>query len=185
MSPKKQNINDFLSEEKESEGTLLATIKAVNETEIEITPWNNSGYNFANSLTVEKDAIEYVEKIGETHFCCGTTHQVVKIKFKKDASLPIEKVFEQMHSHSLKTSHSQMEHDIFEDAAMDTYSGNTLLTNGLYNPVPCNPSYQIAQKRCFYVNPYSGKTEFKGMSYLMVYTTPHGKICKMEWTPCR
>jgi hypothetical protein len=184
MSIKKQNINDFLSEEKELAGIILATIETVNETEVQITPWDNDGCNCNNSLVVPKDSIEFVEKTGDMHYCCGKNHSVVKINLKKDASLPIEKVLQQLINATVEKDIPCNENALPENFAMDVSTIRSAYSQDMRSPKSCTPSHEIAQKSCFRINRFTGKKEYGGMSYLVVYTTPDGKICKREWSPC-
>lgn len=108
MNNESQSVDDFLGGQSVSE--ISATIETVEgkPDSVKVTPWTpESGCLCHLSLTVRKSAVEAVTPTGQTHVCCGKTLKVVQLRFKKGETLPLEDLFNQLHSaaHQLHSGH--------------------------------------------------------------------------------
>ncbi len=190
MNTSKQSVSDFLKEEETKETALLATIEAVHGDEhlVTITPFSGEGCGCHSSLTIPKESIEWVEKTGQIHNCCGSMHAVVQLGFKEGASILLSEVFSQLSSavHMEEASDTPPEITTME-GNLHTMENSFLRDNAFRSDVPatipfCKPAYEAAIGWCFTTK--NGKP-YRGRRTLIVYTNPLGKICKREWTACK
>jgi len=103
------SIDELL--EKQSKVTLNATVEAVKDapTMVKVTPYREGiGCLCHLAMTIQKSFIEEALPTGQYHNCCGKRLIVVEIRFKSDASIPVQDVFEQA-SASLHAHHHRQE----------------------------------------------------------------------------
>lgn len=104
--PEKLSIDEFLKTQKESKKVTIEPVKD-DESLVKITPWTrDGGCSCSRSIKVKRASIESVSPTSEEHYCCGKTLLVVTVEFKKDQSLSINDVLEQLSTKSEPHQHS-------------------------------------------------------------------------------
>lgn len=106
---KSLSIDELFSKQQQQQEQLRATVEPTDDPLIvKLTPYvSDSGCLCEGALKVPKSIIESVVPTGDTHLCCGKRLMVVEIHFKKDATIPVTNVFEQMKARSTHPHHIQ------------------------------------------------------------------------------
>lgn len=107
---KKISIDELLTSQ--SRAGLRATLTAVDGQPemVKVTPYlPGKGCQCRSAIKVLKTAIEDLTTTDETHACCGKILRVVEVSFKKDASVPVASLIEQMTAAKLEPDDEGMD----------------------------------------------------------------------------
>ncbi len=146
-------INEFIENQKSQKNDILVTIEELenDDKNVKITPWiEGSNCQCGYSLVLEKNKIENVEPIDQTKQCCNKKLTVVKIFFKKEASLTYSELFvslieniqrKQIHQDSIST------HAKFSNSPLDYHEDGYEIENSSR----CPRGYHL--KKCSALGP--------------------------------
>lgn len=67
-----------------------------NSKHLKVIPYIDQYCSFDHSLLVAKDHILWIENTKETYYCGGKMHNIVKLYFKANATVPISDVIPQV-----------------------------------------------------------------------------------------
>jgi hypothetical protein len=99
MSGNRIDIEELLKEQ--DNPALLATVEALEgeNDSVKVTPWTRAAGCLCHlAINVKKASLEGVSPTLDTHVCCGKTLKVVELHFKKDETIGLSDLFQQMHA---------------------------------------------------------------------------------------
>lgn len=179
MSNIKLSVDDFLEEEKIQTADLSAIIEVdeQNSNNVIIALWSNTNCHCSSSLSIAKEHIDAVEKTDKTVFCCGKNHTVVKVFFKKDASINLEDLWKQL---AEKENHFHNEGSNLIAPSIWDNNYDTVFLNSNF----CKPA-EIERRYCPGGSPRGTQTGFESYRYVQIYRDIRtGKKCGEIASPC-
>ena len=99
MSGKSISIEELLKEQDNPQ--LLATVEAVDgkDDTVKVTPWTRAAGCLCHlAINIKKTSLEGASPTGDIHVCCGKNLKVVELYFKKNETIGLNELFQQMHA---------------------------------------------------------------------------------------